>query len=281
VDRYATSEGLVGGRRSGEAGFALASDLVIAELVDEQNRPVPPGRPSARVLVTNLFNTVQPLIRYVIADRLTRLADAPGHGHAVVAVEGRSYVTFSYPEAQVHELTVLSPVIRAAGMREYQIRQTPGGLDVDVQAGSAFDSAALAAVLLLLLPLSITLLEASDRAWGPAEQRAMAARGSVTYRVYCQTCHGRAGAGDGKLATLLDTAPANLTLIGQSAEGAFPDEHVYQLIDGRQDVASHGRREMPVWGEALAATDEAAGLSPAQIESKIWELVFYLESIQR
>jgi phenylacetate-CoA ligase len=147
VDRYATSEGLVGGRRSGEAGFALASDLVIAELVDEQNRPVPPGRPSARVLVTNLFNTVQPLIRYVIEDRFTRLADAPGHGHPVVAVEGRSHVTFSYPEAQVHELTVLSPVIRAAGMRDYQIRQTPGGLDVDVQAGSAFDSAALAAVL--------------------------------------------------------------------------------------------------------------------------------------
>jgi phenylacetate-coenzyme A ligase PaaK-like adenylate-forming protein len=147
VDRYAISEGLVGGRVPGAAGFSLASDLAIAELVDEENRPVPPGRPSARVLVTNLFNTVQPLIRYVLEDRLTRLADDPGHGHPVVAVEGRSYVTFVYPTARVHELTVRSPVIRAAGMADYQIRQTPAGLDAQVQASGELDVAALAAAL--------------------------------------------------------------------------------------------------------------------------------------
>jgi phenylacetate-coenzyme A ligase PaaK-like adenylate-forming protein len=147
VDRYGTSEGLVGGRQPGGAGFALASDLAIAELVDEENRPVPPGRPSARILVTSLFSTVQPLIRYVIEDRLTRLADAPGHGHPVVAVRGRSYVTLAYHTASVHELTILSPVIRAAGTGDYQVRQTRGGLDVDVRAAGAFDVAALAAAL--------------------------------------------------------------------------------------------------------------------------------------
>lgn len=141
-------------------------------------------------------------------------------------------------------------------------------------------SAALVAALLFLLPSSIALLADGAADFSQSERTVLAARGSVTYRVYCQTCHGRAGAGDGKLASLLDARPADLTRIGEAHEGTYSGEHVFQMIDGRDAVASHGRREMPVWGEALAATDEAAGLTPDQIETKIWELVFYLESIQ-
>jgi len=43
--------------------------------------PVSPGTPSAAILVANLFNTVQPLIRYRIEDRFIRRPDAADHGH--------------------------------------------------------------------------------------------------------------------------------------------------------------------------------------------------------
>jgi mono/diheme cytochrome c family protein len=151
-----------------------------------------------------------------------------------------------------------------------------------------FRIAVLAAALTILVPPLICAVQAVQAAQpgtvgpaqDPAQERELAARGSVTYRVYCASCHGRAARGDGKLSELLDTHPANLTLIGWRNEDQFPVDHVYQVIDGRGDVPTGGSREMPVWGEVLGATEEAAGLTPERIEAKIWELVYYLKSIQ-
>lgn len=47
------------------------TDLCIVELVGADNRPVTPGAPSAKVLVTNLYNVTQPLIRYEPTDTFT------------------------------------------------------------------------------------------------------------------------------------------------------------------------------------------------------------------
>jgi len=52
----------------------LFEDLVIVEVVDEANRPVPPGAYGDKVLITTLFSRTQPLIRYELGDRL-RLVD--------------------------------------------------------------------------------------------------------------------------------------------------------------------------------------------------------------
>ncbi len=46
----------------------IYEDMVIAEVVDEKNRPVPNGRPGAKILVTALFSRTQPLIRYEMSD---------------------------------------------------------------------------------------------------------------------------------------------------------------------------------------------------------------------
>jgi len=46
----------------------IAEDVVVVEIVDENNRAVPPGRPGAKVLLTNLINYAQPLIRYELTD---------------------------------------------------------------------------------------------------------------------------------------------------------------------------------------------------------------------
>jgi phenylacetate-CoA ligase len=46
------------------------SDWYILEAVDEHDRPVPPGELSHDVLVTNLANRIQPIIRYRMGDRV-------------------------------------------------------------------------------------------------------------------------------------------------------------------------------------------------------------------
>jgi hypothetical protein len=82
VDSYGSTEGLVGSSRPDEEAIVFAEDGSIVELVGDDNRPVPPGTPSAKILVTNLYNRVQPLIRYEITDRFVAepsTATGPGH----------------------------------------------------------------------------------------------------------------------------------------------------------------------------------------------------------
>ena len=55
-------------------------------------RPVPPGEPGARVLVTNLHNLVQPIVRLAVADVLTLDPDPCPCGRSLVraaAIGGR------------------------------------------------------------------------------------------------------------------------------------------------------------------------------------------------
>jgi phenylacetate-coenzyme A ligase PaaK-like adenylate-forming protein len=51
-------------------------DLVIAEVVDEHYRPVPPGEYGSKVLITTLFSRTQPLIRYELNDSVRISAEA-------------------------------------------------------------------------------------------------------------------------------------------------------------------------------------------------------------
>src|SRR5205823_10944439 len=52
-------------------GSHVNADLALLEVVDDEYRPVPDGTPGAKVLVTNLYNLVQPLIRYEVGDVVT------------------------------------------------------------------------------------------------------------------------------------------------------------------------------------------------------------------
>jgi phenylacetate-CoA ligase len=66
----------------------LFEDLVIAEVVDEEYRPVPPGTYGARVLITTLFSRTQPLIRYELDDSIRLAGDTCPSGHVFGVVEG-------------------------------------------------------------------------------------------------------------------------------------------------------------------------------------------------
>ena len=73
-------------------GMHVADDLVILEPVDADGNVVPFGQPADRMLLTNLFNLEQPLIRYDMADAVT-ISDEPcecGCAHRrITSVNGR------------------------------------------------------------------------------------------------------------------------------------------------------------------------------------------------
>jgi phenylacetate-coenzyme A ligase PaaK-like adenylate-forming protein len=73
---YGASEFLAMGWACARGRMHLNTDWLLLEPVDEHQRPVPAGAVSHSVLLTNLANTVQPLIRYALGDRV-RLDTAP------------------------------------------------------------------------------------------------------------------------------------------------------------------------------------------------------------
>jgi hypothetical protein len=54
------------------------------------------------------------------------------------------------------------------------------------------------------------------------------------------------------------------------------------IIDGREDVALHGPRDMPIWGERFAEAEKPGGkrASKAAVRERIHQLVEYLKTIQ-
>jgi phenylacetate-CoA ligase len=136
---YAMTEvGIVGSDCPEHRGIHLNEDLAIVEVVDEDNRPVPPGSPSHKVLVTNLFNYTQPLIRYELSDMLT-MAPEPcpcGRSLALVsAIEGRNddMLFLRAPDGRnvpVHPIHVRSPLGARSDVRQYQILHDEHGLHV-------------------------------------------------------------------------------------------------------------------------------------------------------
>ncbi|MPY94095.1 MAG: hypothetical protein GEV08_13835 [Acidimicrobiia bacterium] len=134
VDMFATTEGLVGSSAPGDTTVTFASDCCIVELVDEHDRPVPPGVRAAKALVTNLFNHVQPLIRYELGDCFVRRPDVPEHGHLRATVEGRADEVLHFGELAIHPAVVRSVLVSTPAVVDYQACQTLRGLDLAVVA---------------------------------------------------------------------------------------------------------------------------------------------------
>jgi len=101
--------------------------------------------------------------------------------------------------------------------------------------------------------------------------------GSVSFDLYCASCHGRNGRGDGPTATALKTRPADLTVLARANRGVFPRERVLAFIEGSQRAAGHGSPEMPVWGPTLRALDA----SDARVTVRLQNLVSFVASIQQ
>lgn len=138
-------------------------------------------------------------------------------------------------------------------------------------------------LLLLLVPAGPRATAAEAEGEEQVSEEVQAARGKVTFRVYCSNCHGADGKGEGKLAPLLRVPPADLTrLVREGDRGEYPAERVRKAIDGREEVRGHGYREMPVWGDAFQPVEDDP-LDPQKVqtaEKRIDELVAYLRTLQ-
>jgi phenylacetate-CoA ligase len=110
------------------------SDWVILEPVDAERRPVEPGTRSHSVLLTNLANRVQPLIRYDLGDAVT-LHDRPcacGSAFPAISVEGRCDDTLVMPLAHggvgtVVPLALATVLEDEAHVHDFQVVQTGRG----------------------------------------------------------------------------------------------------------------------------------------------------------
>jgi phenylacetate-CoA ligase len=147
INAFVSTEGLVGHGEPGGSVLTFASDMCLAELVDGDNTPVPPGTPSAKVLLTNLHNLAQPLIRYELTDQFTASAAASAAGWLRASVCGRADEAFQYGGVSVHPHVIRSALASDGAIREYQVRQTEGGIDVACVTGGPLAEAALTARL--------------------------------------------------------------------------------------------------------------------------------------
>jgi mono/diheme cytochrome c family protein len=101
--------------------------------------------------------------------------------------------------------------------------------------------------------------------------------GKAMFDLYCTPCHGKEGKGDGPAAAALKTIPADLTRISARNGGTFPTEKTRRFIEGRETVAGHGTREMPVWGGLFPEIDKDSDMAKIRIAN----LADYLKSIQK
>ena len=124
---YGASECLSIAWSCAHGALHLNADWVIMEPVDRDMRPVPPGTPSHTVLLTNLANHVQPVIRHDLGDGVTLGATPCACGCAMptLRVDGRrdDVLEFDGPGGPVRLLPLaLETVLEEhAGVFDFQL----------------------------------------------------------------------------------------------------------------------------------------------------------------
>jgi phenylacetate-coenzyme A ligase PaaK-like adenylate-forming protein len=130
VNSYGASEFLSLACACGQGSLHLNSDWAILESVDAHGAPVAADTPGATVLLTNLANHVQPLIRYDLGDRVTLRSAACACGSAlpVIEVQGRSDDTLRLGARGAHPVSMLALAVSTvleddAGLFDFQLIQ--------------------------------------------------------------------------------------------------------------------------------------------------------------
>ena len=106
-------------------------------------------------------------------------------------------------------------------------------------------------------------------------KRTPASDGASMYQSYCVSCHGLDATGNGPAAKALTKAPADLTRISARNGGQFPEVRVKRYIEGADEIAAHGSRDMPIWGSLFRS------LEPDLISLRVLELADFLNSVEK
>ena len=149
-------------------GIHIFEDVCIVEVVDELNRPVPPGRLGHKCLLTNLYNRAQPLIRYEISDMLTKSAEPCSCGRPfalITQVGGRCEDMLILKDRRGSDVAIpplgLSARIEAVSdVAEYQIRHSPECIRLQVVPQSGVDTAELRTILIKEIESTVSALGA-------------------------------------------------------------------------------------------------------------------------
>jgi len=128
---YSASECLTMAFSCDQNWLHVNSDWVILEPVSEDLRPTPPGEPSHTVLLTNLANRIQPLIRYDLGDSVLVRPDRCTCGSPLPAIRvaGRHDDVLHLVGTDGHIVNILPLAIgtvveEAAGIHRSQLIQT-------------------------------------------------------------------------------------------------------------------------------------------------------------
>lgn len=144
LEDYGASECMSIACECSDGWLHLNSDWVMVEPVDRNYRAVSPGDISHTVLLTNLANHVQPIIRYDLGDSVMMRPEPCDCGSPFPAlrVEGRSDEVLSLRNAcgdrvELPPLALTTVVEEFAGAHQFQIIQTaPDRLSVRVEASN-------------------------------------------------------------------------------------------------------------------------------------------------
>ena len=82
--------------------------------------------------------------------------------------------------------------------------------------------------------------------------------GARLYFNHCAACHGENGEGTGPVAASMRVTMPNLRTLAQRNGGSFPRDAVVAYVDGRNVNASHGDRQMPIWGDVFKDANQEA-----------------------
>lgn len=104
--------------------------------------------------------------------------------------------------------------------------------------------------------------------------------GAQLYQRFCASCHGEKGFGDGPVSKSLNVMVPDLTRIAKRQNGVYPEAKVRQIIDGRQLLAAHGTRTMPVWGYEFESQNGATAGGAKKTELIVQRLADHVRSMQ-
>ena len=147
-------------------------DLVIVEIVDGDNQPVPEGEYGAKTLVTVLFSRTQPLIRYELSDRVAAAPGLPGDlpFSLLDGIQGREEEVLTLGGVSVHP-NVFHGALERLPVAGWQVIDEggrvrvllAGAADVDVTIAAESVRLALERVGAQSIPVAVDRVDAIPR----------------------------------------------------------------------------------------------------------------------
>jgi phenylacetate-coenzyme A ligase PaaK-like adenylate-forming protein len=140
VQGYFSREvGVIASGSLDHVGLHVCEEAIL-EVVDERCRPMPPGTAGSKVLLTNLVNRVQPLIRYELSDAvvLEHGPDPSGRPYDRIArIDGRSddvlyLLSAGGRTVAVNPFRLRAPFVTLLDVLQYQVVHRADGLLVRI-----------------------------------------------------------------------------------------------------------------------------------------------------